>query len=196
MGEGIRIGGGGKKEGLNVWEKGNHVDSVAVKASWNFITSDYHKMLLTVDGVNIEDFPLSLLYGKNIVFLSTNGTYYRLKDETYISHYNNDGRTLTYPYTYDPTTGILTMNGTTFNYYGKAQSYNVTIPEEWELLSFVVNNNSNAYPNGAVHTDGYYYKLLGQVTSANVMSLSDNAVATVQQDYRDTIETEVSNANS
>ena len=64
------------------------------------------------------------------------------------------------------------------------------------LLEFVIDDDSTAYPNGAVHTDGYYYELLGQVSSANVMSLSDNALATVQQDYRDTIETEVSNANA
>ena len=65
-----------------------------------------------------------------------------------------------------------------------------------EIVGFVVSDDTSAYPDGAVHTDDYYYELLGQVTSANVMSLSDNAVATVQQDYRDTIETEVSNANS
>ena len=65
-----------------------------------------------------------------------------------------------------------------------------------EIVGFVVSDDASSYPDGAVHTDGYYYELLGQVTSANVMSLSDNAVATVQQDYRDTIETEVSNANS
>lgn len=63
-------------------------------------------------------------------------------------------------------------------------------------IEFIVDDDPNAYPDGAVHTDGYYYELLGQVSSANIMSLSDNALATVQQDYRDTIETEVSNANS
>ena len=65
-----------------------------------------------------------------------------------------------------------------------------------ETVGFVVSDDASSYPDGAVHTNGYYYELLGQVTSANVMSLSDNALATVQQDYRDTIETEVSNANS
>ena len=64
------------------------------------------------------------------------------------------------------------------------------------LLKFVVDDDISAYPNGAVHTDGYYYELLAQVTSANAASLSDTALMTVQQDYRDTIETEVSNANA
>lgn len=58
-------------------------------------------------------------------------------------------------------------------------------------LGYVVDNDSNAYPNGAVHTDGYYYELLASVPSTNAMSLSDNALAAVQQDYRNQIITEV-----
>lgn len=61
-----------------------------------------------------------------------------------------------------------------------------------DVIKYVVNDDVSAYPNGAVHTDGYYYELLGQVTSANVMSLSDDALAAVQSDYRDTIVQEVS----
>ena len=64
-----------------------------------------------------------------------------------------------------------------------------------DTVGYVVSDEPDAYPNGSVDGD-YYYELLAQVASANVMSLSDNAVATVQQDYRNTIETEVSNANS
>ena len=65
-----------------------------------------------------------------------------------------------------------------------------------DIVSFVVDDNNTAYPNGAIHTDGYYYELLGQVTSTNAMNLTDNALAVVQQDYRDQVETEVSNANA
>ena len=68
--------------------------------------------------------------------------------------------------------------------------------EKKTLSTFAVDDDSSAYPDGAVHTDGYWYELLGQVDSPNVMSLSDSAVAAVQQNYRDTIETEVSNANT
>ena len=76
--------------------------------------------------------------------------------------------------------------------YGKQ----ITASLDLTLINFVVNDDSSAYPDRAIHTDGYYYELLAQISSANAASLSDNALETVQQDYRNTIETEVSNANA
>lgn len=112
-----------------------------------------------------------------------------------------DGSTSNYVGTvsYDTSTGRLTVditNGSissgTLTEGDETLSKNVTVSGKTTLVSFVVNDDSSAYPNGAVHTDGYYYELLGQVSSANVMSLSDDALATVQSDYRDTIVQEVS----
>lgn len=82
-------------------------------------------------------------------------------------------------------------NGDGYIYdYARITIYTPTATSE--PLSYVVNDDSSAYPGGGFHTDGYYYELLGQVSSANVMSLSDDALATVQSDYREQITTEVS----
>lgn len=64
-------------------------------------------------------------------------------------------------------------------------------PVVGSIKDYVVDDDPNAYPNGAVHTDGYYYELLASIPSTNAMSLSDNALAAVQQDYRQQIITEV-----
>lgn len=41
-------------------------------------------------------------------------------------------------------------------------------------LGFVIGNNANQYPNGG-EKGGYWYELIGQITSANALSLSDSA---------------------
>lgn len=58
------------------------------------------------------------------------------------------------------------------------------------IKDYVVDNDPTAYPNGGTK-DGYYYELLASAPSTNAMSLSDNALAVVQQDYRNQIITEV-----
>lgn len=81
------------------------------------------------------------------------------------------GDTITdYPYTYNQSTNKL--------YIGSGKLYvndiltpaycnnpiSVTIPEIYgTFIGFVVSDDSSAYPNGAVHTDGYYYELLASV---------------------------------
>ena len=80
------------------------------------------------------------------------------------------------------------LNGWTYTYTGQKMVKDI----ELECVEYVVNDDASAYPNGAEHTDGFYYTLLGHVDSANVMSLSNDALATVQGDYREQIETEVS----
>lgn len=84
--------------------------------------------------------------------------------------------------------------GTTYtlSYSGKKTVQELSV----NTIGFVVSNDSSDYPSAGEHTDGYYYELIGSVSSTNIMSLSDNALMTVQQDYRNTIETEVSNANA
>ena len=61
------------------------------------------------------------------------------------------------------------------------------------IKDYVVDNDPSAYPNGGAK-DGYYYELLGSVSSANVASLSDNILLAVQADYRNQIVSEVSEA--
>lgn len=40
-------------------------------------------------------------------------------------------------------------------------------------VGFAVDDGQLAYPNGALHTDGYYYELIGQVASTNIASVAD-----------------------
>ena len=58
------------------------------------------------------------------------------------------------------------------------------------IKDYVIDDDPSAYPNGGTK-DGYYYELLASAPSTNAMSLSDNALAVVQQDYRNQIITEV-----
>lgn len=212
----IRRGGTGKSEGLNVWQKyDNYTPAKTMKVSFKGNTgtpSDGNVQLngfkLSVsEGFTLEDLTLDRLVGHIPV------TYYfnqnrRLKiisttqyQEQYYDDINRQWKSMgDNSYTYNKNNGTISLGGLVFMYTGAAITYNtlnVNFPEvKGNLIGFVTSDDSSAYPDGAVHTDGYYYELLGQVTSANVMSLSDNAVAAVQQDYRDTIETEVSNANA
>lgn len=71
-------------------------------------------------------------------------------------------------------------------------AYRASDQSYFETIGFVVDDSLNAYPNGSYHTDGFHYELLGSVASTNVMSLSDGAIATVQEDYREQLEGEVS----
>ena len=186
------------KEGLNVWSKYNAV-AASCTATLSLIDNSTSSPVFQVNLSGEESlYNSSYLIGKTFALnTSTHGvcsftinsltsatfTNSALGTRTVTLTYNENARTLTIK-DFSGVESIKTNIDLTINDYVKT------------LLEFVIDDDSTAYPNGAVHTDGYYYELLGQVSSANVMSLSDNAVAAVQQDYRDTIETEVSNANA
>ena len=186
------------KEGLNVWSKYNAV-AASCTATLSLIDNSTSSPVFQVNLSGEESlYNSSYLIGKtfalNTIYYgvcsftinsltSATSTNSALGTKTVTLTYNENARTLTIK-DFSRVESIKTNIDLTINDYVKT------------LLEFVIDDDSTAYPNGAVHTDGYYYELLGQVSSANVMSLSDNAVAAVQQDYRDTIETEVSNANS
>ena len=117
--------------------------------------------------------------------------------------YDSSTKNYTGSVSYDAATGRLTINVTngsisagTLTEGDETLSSGVTVYEKTTLVAYAVADTSTEYPDGAMHTDGYYYELLAQVSSANAMSLSDTALMTVQQDYRDTVEEEVSNANA
>lgn len=72
-------------------------------------------------------------------------------------------------------------------------AYKVTMQNvKGDSICFVVSDDVSEYPSGGPHSDGYWYNLLASVASANVMSLTNEALATVQNDYRNQIENEVS----
>lgn len=198
MAEGIRIGGGGKNYGANVWERGILTPSVTRKFTFSYIeyVRKTIRIQLTTEGIDISEVTPEMLIGKLICTYSTSKVYFDSTDTVLYKYANGEEN---FSYSFDNTTGIITVYGDPIfrQEFGWEYQSNVeTIPEKWTLQDYIVNDDSSAYPNEDYGKGGYYYKLLAQVTSANVASLSDTTLMTVQQDYRDQIETEVSNANS
>lgn len=197
MGEGliVRRGGAGKSEGLNVWAKYECIPSVTVTNP--SLTMKFSKSTTDVQ-ISNENFDLTRVsdwknffigfkaYGSAIYKDSVSPNLYIDWEYQYqifkLNSFNPSEKKFTVAST--PNINVTA----TFVYSGEK-----TFPLiKGDVIKYVVNDDSSVYPNGAVHTDGYYYELLGQVTSVNVMSLSDNAIATVQSDYREQIVSEVS----
>ncbi len=190
--------------GSNVWERGYYTPQKNYGIKFDVISdSTYqssHKVQVTPTGMTTQEVTPEMFVGKKLRVYNLNpNSYQEFTSTTEISHYSNGELSDTYNYTYNPETGIITINEQIYDYtleQWKWQNYNWSVAEIWELKDYIVNDNANAYPDKDYGDGGYYYKLLAQVTSPNAMSLSANALETVQQDYRDTIETEVSNANA
>lgn len=195
--------GGGKPEGLYAWKKSEIIQpeiayenpqiTISIKAGATTATITAQNFDLT----KVSDWSTFFEGFKAIETYNTypniSGNYLRLN-----SGYSMQIKSFTAS---SETTGTFSLGSSyaSGSAYSSPLSYTgtkVVQSLEANTLGFVVDDDPTAYPDGAAHTDGYYYELLGQVLSANVMSLSDTALATVQQDYRDTVESEVSNANS
>lgn len=147
-----------------------------------------------------EEITPSMLSGKTIgeypsgsdlyYWVLTSASTWQLRSGT--GHVGNNGT-----YTYDASTGVITLSTIyTMTLYGTTYyTVSATIPaHKGNLIAFAVSNDPSEYPNGGTDVNGLYYELLAQTSSANVMSLSNDALATVQSDYREQIETEVSQA--
>lgn len=184
--------------GANVWSKCN-----AAQATCNI-------KIGAPTGADTTVFPI-ILTGEESIFKFDDlvGQSFSLTDDTFSYSINIISTTQAEVYRVGDLLGTYTIiyNESAKTFYLNRLSFGTTVRIisninltitglAKTLLKFVVDDDISAYPNGAVHTDGYYYELLAQVTSANAASLSDTALMTVQQDYRDTIETEVSNANA
>lgn len=142
-------------------------------------TFDYSKI------GNFVDFFDGFSYGSNNFyrFAKENGTlyFYVGTDKFTVGSFSNGTFTLTsYLATYYGFNGTFTPNG--------SKSYPAS---KNELIGYVVSNDVSDYPENGILND-YWYELLAYATSANVMSLSDDALETVQSDYREQITTEVS----
>ena len=180
-------------EGSNVWTKniGETKNCKVSVASLYLIGNTQTGLKLRLTG-DTSIFTFDSLIGKTITLKYSYGTQtVKIESKTKVSYtgystgsvaatWDADALTYSFKIGTSSTPSIVTNN------------IDHTITEiDATLLSFVVDDDSNAYPNGDFHTDGYYYELLGQVSSANVMSLSDDALETVQSDYRDTVVQEV-----
>lgn len=195
MGEALiarRGGNGGSASGANVWQRGNYTPPSSATYKFSFI--DTKNVQLNATGVPISD-----LIGMKIQQSVNQPTqnYFIITNATTITRYSAGSASSTASLTYNQSTGKLTMGGSLSFFDPSAGvfamgSKTVSKAEVFDILDYVVDDDASAYPNNALHTDGLYYRLLAQVASANVMSLSDEAVATVQDDYRTQVEGEVS----
>ena len=141
-------------------------------------TFDYSKI------GNYVDFFDGFSYG-SLRFSKENGTlYFYVGTNKYtvssFSSSSNRFTLATYLGTYESFNGTFTPSG--------SKSYPAS---KNELIGYVVSNDVSDYPENGI-LNGYWYELLAYATSANVMSLSDDALETVQSDYREQITTEVS----
>ena len=214
----IKGAGGGKPEGQYVWEKYEYTPPVCETITAN--APDLKLQMYSGSGVQA----LAIYFMQNILdssitedLISAFLDGYSFVDGNSVErifNYTDEGVLMldTAPVVPEFTDGYVVIK----NYYPyigamvlpSSKYMTATYPEDTKevakvitpavktLKCFTLNDDGNKYPDKGVYTDGYYYKLLAQVTSANVMSLSDTAVAVVQQDYRDQIETEVSDVNS
>ena len=203
--EGVNIFGvdGTPQIGLNVWRKSEIVTPQisVVNPSITFYDkdSDYYKWKFTANNFNLSQavnsnnwktFFDGFKADDNIYLEYKSYSLYAMVKNMYAQSIDSYGATDA-THGYFERTDWSSRNNYTYTYPGtKIIQNGVFTP-----VGFIVHNNSNAYPNGG-EKDGYWYELIGQVTAANTLSLSENTIKTIQADYRDQIETEVSNANA
>lgn len=143
-----------------------------------------------LDSVN-ESFFDGFAYG-NYVFSYANGVLT-----------GSDGST-TRTFTYAPATQQLT--GSSSNPFGTYKSpFNMTYTgtkvinvQKGDFIDYVVSSDTEAYPNGAVHTDGYWYELTEGfefgVEFANVMGLRKFAIDTFSFSSKTRVDTPVNHS--
>ena len=211
-------GGGGGNFGTNVWNKyASYTPAKTLKINFNVVQTSpgYSDKNLYLDVVvtngTTADSTLNDLLNHTIISwknydytISAKITSVSSATQATGSILGNGGYTYSATFYYDQSTGRLRIYSndgyTLFDEVFYATGYTVnakTVTRSavlGELLGYIVSDDSSEYPNGGTDGDGFYYTLLGHVDSANVMSLSNDALENVQQDYRNQIETEVSNA--
>lgn len=186
----------GKSEGLYVWKK-----YIAENAQCGVTLDDnisapngYYIFQILLSGEE-SIFTFDCLVGKSFSFFENFTFRIEIISASQAKVYRDNDLLVTGRIVYDDTAKSFYVKNFTVSIGATAvlnSKPNFTITGlKKTLVEFVVSDNASAYPNGAVHTDGYYYELLASVPSTNAMSLSDNALAVVQQDYRNQIITEV-----
>lgn len=186
---------------------GNAVWKKSHKARMENVTTNDNYSLFYDHGIMGGSYSVSITYS-NSYTLSEDGTYTLVSPVSNTISMTNDSqrKSIIGKYMiYDNKDGkdtsgknllkVITINGA---YSSAGVTYLACVCEMHSTyigdvdISFVVDNSVSKYPSSGTHTDGYYYSLLAQTDSANVMSLSNDALATVQGDYREQIENEVS----
>lgn len=185
--------------GLNVWERGNYGGNRPYSIRFQFIsqigTGDANKIQVIPTGIGIEEVTLSMLANFYLFGNQSSGDKaYFNSNGTQITRYHDNVYVSNGTCSYNPSTGILTTQHVVLQDASVAtNTLTGELPPEYITQDFIVSDNPAAYPSNGQKGE-YYYKLLASVSSANVMSLTNDALDTVQQDYRNRVETEVSNA--
>lgn len=181
----------GKTEGLNVWKK-SEIGTQAVFATNPTMTvSKRTNYALTVSNTSFDcrqienyiDFFDGFNCEEGRAFTQNNGYLYygtykvasmqEAGSTSCVLNIENGGLSEWTPYDYS-------FNGT--------KKLKKATPGT--AIEFIISDNPNQFPAND-EQDGYYYQLIASIPSTNAMSLSDNALAAVQQDYRRQIITEV-----
>ena len=198
--EGVDIfgvqGTGESNMGVNVWSV--YDEWVPTKSgNVSFSLKNQTDLQVSSNVFSYEEINTSMFSGKmfarydsTYVYVFKSGSTWALQSEE-SGYVINDGS-----YTYDKSTGVIKFVAPygNVNWYG-ATFYTISATitaHKGNLIGYAVSNNSNKYPNGGTDNDGIYYEMLAQTASVNVMSLTNEALETVQGDYREQIETEVS----
>ena len=182
--------------GVNVWSI--YDEWIPTKTgNVSFSMKSQTDLQLSSNDFSYEEINTSMFSGKmfarydsTYVYVFKSGSTWALQSEE-SGYVINNGT-----YTYDKTTGVLKFVAPTgnVNWYG-ATFYTVSCTitgHKGNLIAYAVSNDADRYPNGGTDKNGIYYEMLAQVASVNVMSLTNEALETVQGDYREQIETEVS----
>lgn len=192
-------GGSGKNYGPYVWRKRLlQTTTCRVYATVESRTNYTQTYKINLEG-DTSIFTFEKIIGKKIsrITNSNTGGYedFIITSKTQATGTDGNGNSSTKTATWNESTMTYQINASWTTKQPISDLMDTTISNTVTLAeTFIVNDNPSAYPNNGYHTDGYYYELIASTASANVMSLSDGALDTVQQDYRDQIETEVSNA--
>lgn len=138
-------GGGGKKEGLNVWKKHLKVNvtQTGLTSSPKFLISSDDIDVTTLTAEDFVGFVMVNELGATITFLSATTSVYAYAGTT----------TKESTWSYDPATATMLVNGT--GNFATLRTWEFT---ETLKFDYVVSDDPTAYPNGAIHTDGYYYE--------------------------------------
>jgi hypothetical protein len=132
--------------GNYVWKKGFNVPDEIVNLQFSWLSNNQVQL-------NRTGIPLSVLIGWEFI------SGVKITGDTYF-HDSSDG--VSYGYTYDKNSGILTSNSTTAFQYKQNATYTTkayTIPSSFTLEEYVVSDDATKYPNGETQ-DGYWYELI------------------------------------
>lgn len=186
--------------GLNVWRKyiaENAQCGVTLDDNVSAPAGTYIFQILLTGEESL--FTFDCLVGKSFSFDSVFTFKTKIISVSQAEVYRNDTLLGTWGIVYNDTTKSFYVRNFTTDIGATAvlkSKFNFTIAGlKKTLLEFVVSDDSSTYPSNGMHTDGYYYELLGSVSSTNAMSLSDNALAAVQLNYREQIVEEVNDNN-